>query len=109
MASIIISTVIRTLIAGTPLLLGTLGEIVVKRRGEWFHAKDAGIMDEDGYFWHKGRSDDVIISAGWTISAVEVEDALLKHPDIQEAAVIGAPDELRGLIVKAYLVSKRKG
>ncbi len=87
---------------------GTLGEIAVKRRGEWFHVKDAGIMDEDGYFWHKGRSDDVIISAGWTISAVEVEDALLKHPDVIEAAVIGVPDELRGLIVKAYLVSSRK-
>jgi len=87
---------------------GTLGEIAVKRRGEWFHAKDAGIMDEDGYFWHKGRSDDVIISAGWTISAVEVEDALLKHPDVREAAVIGVPDEVRGHIVKAFLVAGRR-
>ncbi|MBW1886919.1 MAG: AMP-binding protein [Deltaproteobacteria bacterium] len=88
---------------------GTLGEIAVKRRGEWFRSKDAGIMDEDGYFRHKGRSDDVIISAGWTISAVEVEDTLLKHPDIQEAAVIGVSDELRGHIVKAFLVGRRKG
>jgi acetyl-CoA synthetase len=88
---------------------GTLGEIAVERRGEWFRAKDAGFMDEDGYFWHKGRSDDVIISAGWTISAVEVEDALLKHPDVREAAVIGVPDETRGLIVKAFLVGRRKG
>lgn len=87
---------------------GTLGEIAVKRADGWFRAKDAGIMDEDGYFWHKGRSDDVVISAGWTISAVEVEDALLKHPDVQEAAVIGVPDELRGQIVKAFLVGLRK-
>jgi acetyl-CoA synthetase len=64
-------------------------------------------MDEEGYFWHKGRIDDVIISAGWTISAVEVEDALLKHPDVQEAAVIGVRDELRGHIVKAFLVVRR--
>jgi acetyl-CoA synthetase len=94
---------------GNPVPTGTLGEIVVKRRGEWFHAKDAGLIDEDGYFWHKGRSDDVIISAGWTISPTEVEDALLKHPDVLEAAVIGVPDELRGLIVKAFMVAKRKG
>ena len=87
---------------------GRLGEIAVERRGEWFRAKDWGIMDKEGYFWHKGRADDVIISAGWTISAVEVEDALLRHPDVEEAAVIGVPDELRGLIVKAYLVSPRK-
>lgn len=86
---------------------GTVGEIAVKRRGEWFYAKDAGVMEEDGYFICKGRSDDVIISAGWTISATEVEDALLKHPNIREAAVIGAPDELRGLVVKAYLVAKK--
>ncbi len=88
---------------------GTIGEIAVKRRGAWFHAKDSGLMDEDGYFWHKGRSDDVIISAAWTISAVEVEDALLKHPDVQEVAVIGVPDELRGLIVKAFVIGRRKG
>jgi acetyl-CoA synthetase len=94
---------------GEPVPPGTLGEIVVKRKGAWLRAKDAGIVDEDGYFWHKGRSDDVIISAGWTISAVEVEDSLLKHPDVEEAAVIGAPDKLRGLIVKAYIVSRRKG
>lgn len=94
---------------GKEVAPGTLGEIAVKRTDAWFRVKDAGIMDEDGYFWHKGRSDDVVISAGWTISAVEVEDALLKHPDVQEAAVIGAPDELRGQIVKAFLVGRRKG
>ncbi|MFC1857179.1 acyl-CoA synthetase [Thermodesulfobacteriota bacterium] len=94
---------------GKELSPGTLGEIAVERRGEWFYTKDAGFMDEDGYFRHKGRSDDVIISAGWTISAVEVEDALLKHPDVEEVAVIGVPDDLRGYIVKAVLVGRRKG
>jgi acetyl-CoA synthetase len=62
-------------------------------------------MDEDGYFYYGGRSDDVIISAGWTMSAVEIEGVLLQHPKVQEAAVVGAPDGLRGLIPKAYIVT----
>ena len=61
-------------------------------------------MDQDGYFYHAGRADDVIISAGWTMSAVEIEDALLRHPAVQAAAVIGVPDALRGLVVKAFIV-----
>jgi acetyl-CoA synthetase len=85
----------------------TVGEISIKRRGEWFGAKDLGTVDEDGYFYYGGRADDVIISAGWTISPLEVERSLLAHPDVDEAAVIGAPDALRGLIVKAYLVAAR--
>jgi len=85
------------------------GEIRVKRRDGWFPTKDRGWADRDGYFFHGGRADDVIISAGWTISAVEVEGALLKHPDVREAAVIGAPDQLRGLVVKAFIVSPRRG
>jgi acetyl-CoA synthetase len=85
------------------------GEIRVKRHDGWFPTKDRGWADRDGYFFHGGRADDVIISAGWTISAVEVEGALLKHPDVREAAVIGAPDQLRGLVVKAFIVSPRRG
>jgi acetyl-CoA synthetase len=85
------------------------GEIKVKRRDGWFPTKDRGWVDGDGYFFHGGRADDVIISAGWTISAVEVEGALLKHPDVREAAVIGVPDALRGLVVKAFIVSTRPG
>src|SRR5713101_5447346 len=85
------------------------GEIRVKRRDGWFPTKDRGWTDADGYFYHGGRADDVIISAGWTISAVEVEGALLKHSDVREAAVIGVPDELRGLVVKAFIVSPRRG
>lgn len=87
----------------------TVGEISVRRRGAWFGAKDLGTVDADGYFYYGGRADDVIISAGWTISPVEVERTLLAHPDVSEAAVIGAPDALRGLIVKAYLVAERTG
>jgi acetyl-CoA synthetase len=85
------------------------GEIKVRRRAGWFPTKDRGWTDAEGYFYHGGRADDVIISAGWTISAVEVEGALMKHPDVCEAAVIGAPDALRGLVVKAFIVSPRRG
>jgi acetyl-CoA synthetase len=86
-----------------------VGEISIRRRGEWFGAKDRGYTDEDGYFYYGGRADDVIISAGWTISPLEVERCLLSHPDVIEAAVVGAPDALRGSIVKAYLVANRDG
>ena len=85
------------------------GEIKVWRRDGWFATKDRGRVDEDGYFWHGGRADDVIISAGWTIGATEVEDAILTHPAVSEAAVIGAPDELRGQVVKAFIVASQPG
>ena len=74
-----------------------------------WHTGDRVREDEDGYLWFEGRTDDVIISAGWTIGAVEVEDAMLKHPDVTEAAAIGVPDALRGLVVKAFVVSERRG
>jgi acetyl-CoA synthetase len=92
---------------GNPCAPGVTGELKLWRRGEWVATKDLGRIDEDGYFWHGGRADDVIISAGWTIGAVEVEDAILKHPDVREAAAIGVPDALRGLVVKAFVVSDR--
>jgi acetyl-CoA synthetase len=92
---------------GKPCAPGVTGELKLWRRGEWVATKDLGRIDEDGYFWHGGRADDVIISAGWTIGAVEVEDAILKHPDVKEAAAIGVPDALRGLVVKAFVVSDR--
>ncbi|MDZ5460723.1 acyl-CoA synthetase [Azohydromonas lata] len=88
---------------------GVTGEIKLWRGGAWVATKDLGRVDEDGYFWHGGRADDVIISAGWTIGAVEVEDAVLKHPDVKEAAAIGVPDALRGQVVKAFVVSDRTG
>jgi acetyl-CoA synthetase len=91
-----------------PLPPGQLGEIAVRRRGEWFRVKDRGHVDADGYFFHAGRSDDVIISAGWTMSALEIEQALLAHPDVREAAVVGVADELRGQIPKACIVAPGK-
>lgn len=93
--------------AGSVHASGAAGEIVVRRGDEWFPTKDLGRADEDGFFYHLGRADDVIISAGWTMSAVEIEDALLRHPDVSEIAVIGVPDELRGQVVKAFVVSER--
>ncbi|MGH7302865.1 MAG: acyl-CoA synthetase, partial [Candidatus Rokuibacteriota bacterium] len=86
-----------------------IGEIKVWRRGAWFPTKDRGHVDDDGYFYHAGRADDVIISAGWTMSAIEIEDVLLRHPDVREAAVIGVADALRGQVVKAFIVSARGG
>jgi acetyl-CoA synthetase len=92
---------------GSPCPPGRVGEIKVWRHGAWFPTKDRGRIDSDGYFWHEGRSDDVIISAGWTIGPAEVEDAIMKHPEVAEAAVIGVPDETRGQIVKAFVVTRR--
>jgi acetyl-CoA synthetase len=92
-----------------PCAAGETGEIKVWRKGAWFPTKDLGRIDSDGYFFHGGRADDVIISAGWTMSAVEIEDAMLKHPDVREAAAIGVADALRGQVVKAFVVSPRVG
>lgn len=88
---------------------GVVGELKIWRNDAWVPTKDLGKVDPDGYFFHAGRADDVIISAGWTMSAVEIEDAVLKHPDVREAAAIGVPDELRGQVVKAFVVTEREG
>lgn len=92
---------------GKPCAPEQVGEIKVWRHDGWFSTKDRGRIDADGYFYHGGRADDVIISAGWTIGAVEVEATLLKHPAVKEAAVIGTPDATRGQVVKAFIVSDR--
>lgn len=72
--------------------------------GDWCLLGDLGHVDADGYFWFKSRSDDVIISAGYRIGPTEVEECLLQHPDVALAGVIGAPDAVRGEVVKAYVV-----
>jgi acetyl-CoA synthetase len=72
--------------------------------GEWFHTKDAARMDDDGYVWYEGRADDVIIAAGYRIGPFEVESACLEHPAVAEAAAVASPDELRGNVVKAFIV-----
>jgi acetyl-CoA synthetase len=94
---------------GRSCLPGVTGELKVWRHGQWIATKDLGRTDEDGYFYHAGRADDVIISAGWTMSAVEIEDAILKHPQVREAAAIGVADPLRGQVVKAFVVTDRPG
>jgi acyl-coenzyme A synthetase/AMP-(fatty) acid ligase len=60
--------------------------------------------DEDGYLWFEGRTDDVIISAGYRIGPFEVESALIAHPAVAEAAAVAAPDEVRGQVVRAVVV-----
>jgi acetyl-CoA synthetase len=73
-------------------------------RGGWWTIGDLARRDADGYFWFEGRADDVIKSAGYRIGPFEVESALLRHPGVAEAAVVGKPDALRGQIVKAFVV-----
>jgi acetyl-CoA synthetase len=72
--------------------------------GAWFHSRDAARQDEDGYYWYEGRADDVIISAGYRIGPFEVESACLEHAAVQEAAAVASADELRGHVVKAFVV-----
>ncbi len=75
-------------------------------RGGWTTIGDLARRDDHGYFWFEGRADDVIKSAGYRIGPFEVESAILRHPDVAEAAVVGKPDTLRGQIVKAFIVLK---
>jgi 2-aminobenzoate-CoA ligase len=70
----------------------------------WNITGDTYLMDEDGYFWYQARSDDMIVSSGYNIAGPEVEAALLEHPAVAECGVVGAPDEERGQIIKAYVV-----
>jgi acetyl-CoA synthetase len=110
---------------GNELPRGELGEIAVRRNhdpvffleywknpqatrdkfiGDWGCTGDQARMDEDGYLWYQGRSDDVIKSAGYRIGPAEIESCLVRHPAVANAAVIGKPDEARGQIVKAFVV-----
>jgi 2-aminobenzoate-CoA ligase len=75
-------------------------------RGGWNLTGDAYIADEDGYFWFQARTDDMIISAGYNIAGPEVEEALLEHAGVAECAVVGAPDPVRGQVVKAFIVPR---
>jgi acetyl-CoA synthetase len=75
--------------------------------GEWYLTGDLAMRDEDGYFWFVGREDDLIKSAGHLIGPFEVESALLEHPAVSEAAVIGIPDPVAGETVKAFLALNR--
>jgi 2-aminobenzoate-CoA ligase len=70
----------------------------------WNITGDTFARDEEGYFWYHARSDDMIISSGYNIAAPEVEEALMKHTEVAECAVVGVPDEARGSLVKAFVV-----
>ena len=110
---------------GKEVRRGELGEIAIRRNkdpvffleywknekatrekfiGDWGCTGDQGRMDEDGYLWYQGRSDDVIKSSGYRIGPAEIESCLVKHPAVANAAVIGKPDPTRGQIVKAFIV-----
>ncbi|MFD3563776.1 AMP-binding protein [Streptomyces sp. NPDC058686] len=73
-------------------------------RGGWNITGDTYVRESDGYFRYVARADDMIISAGYNIAGPEVEDALLRHPDVAETAVVGRPDDQRGQIAVAYVV-----
>ena len=75
----------------------------VKGPGKWLPTGDLGARDSDGYFWYHGRSDDLIKSAGYRIGPAEVEDCLVRHSAVAEAAAVASPDDDRGAIVKAFV------
>ncbi len=113
---------------GNPVPTGTVGEIVVippkdgapnglfkgyyldeeRTAAVWeygvYHTGDTAYCDEDGYFWYVGRTDDVIKASGYRIGPFEVESVLMEHPAVLEVAVTGAPDPIRGQVVKATIV-----
>jgi len=73
-------------------------------RGQWYITGDRAYKDEDGYFWFVGRADDVMLTSGYRIGPFEIESVLIKHPAVKESAVVASPDEIRGEVVKAFVV-----
>jgi len=73
-------------------------------RADWYITGDRAVKDEDGYLWFVGRSDDVILASGYRIGPFEVESALIEHPAVAESAVVSSPDEVRGEVVKAFVI-----
>jgi len=73
------------------------------RLGPYLRTHDLAVRDSEGYFWYKGRSDDLIKSSGFRIGPAEIEECLLAHPAVAEVAIIGKPDPDRGAIVKAFI------
>jgi acyl-coenzyme A synthetase/AMP-(fatty) acid ligase len=81
-------------------------EMANQFRGDWYLTGDRAVRDADGYFYFIGRKDDVIKSSGYRIGPFEVESVLLEHPAVLDAAVVGKPDEVRGQIVKAFVIPR---
>ncbi|NPV61650.1 MAG: AMP-binding protein [Methanotrichaceae archaeon] len=75
---------------------------------DYYHTGDTAWMDEDGYFWFVGRTDDMIKSSGYRVGPFEVESALMSHPAVMEVAITGVPDPIRGQVVKATVVLTRE-
>jgi acetyl-CoA synthetase len=115
---------------GDPVLPGEVGEVALNRTdihgcpdpvffleywqnpnatrakysGDWCRTGDLASMDEDGYLWYQGRADDMFKAAGYRIGPSEIENCLLKHQAVMNAAVVPKPDGERGNIVKAFIV-----
>ncbi|NNE00229.1 MAG: acyl-CoA synthetase [Pirellulaceae bacterium] len=75
-------------------------------QGQWYVSGDVLVRDDDGYFWFKGRADDVIKASGYRISPFEIESCLCSHPAVLEAAAVAAPDAMRGTVVVAYIIPR---
>jgi acetyl-CoA synthetase len=75
-----------------------------KYTGDWCRTGDMAVCDEDGYLWYQGRTDDMFKAAGYRIGPGEIENCLVKHPAVANAAVVPKPDADRGAVVKAYVV-----
>jgi acetyl-CoA synthetase len=75
-----------------------------KFSGDWCRTGDLAKRDADGYLWYQGRADDMFKAAGYRIGPSEIENCLVKHPAVANAAVVPSPDETRGNIVKAFVV-----
>ncbi len=75
-----------------------------KYTGDWCRTGDMAVADEDGYLWYQGRTDDMFKAAGYRIGPGEIENCLVKHPAVANAAVVPKPDKDRGALVKAYVV-----
>jgi acetyl-CoA synthetase len=111
---------------GEPVPPGATGEVALWREGDpvvfleywnnpeatrakfsggWGRTGDLALRDEDGFYWYQGRTDDVIKSAGYRIGPAEIENCLLRHPAVANAAVVGLPDEERGARIKAFVVA----
>ncbi len=75
-------------------------------KDKWYNTADMAVVDEEGYFFYRGRNDDIISSSGYRIGPAEVEAAVMKHPSVAEVAAVGKPDPLRTEIVMAFIVLK---
>jgi acetyl-CoA synthetase len=100
----------RSWLDGTPdpvFFLGYWGNDEATARkftGEWCRTGDEAILDDDGYLWYQGRSDDMFKSAGYRIGPAEIENCLVKHPAVANCAVVPSPDETRGAVIKAFIL-----